>query len=402
MNGAFDQARERFLAGVVSQEAGHWAAAEAHYRASLALLPERPSALCNLGTTLLQAGRADEALPLLVRATQLTPDDGAAWAHQGMALVALQRDEEALSALTTALQAGQDRADLHWQRTQALLRLGRPEQAQTACAAVLALAPDDAVAWALNGSLLKDLGRSAQAITALQRAIALGADTAVNAYLLASLQGHGAPPQPPAGYVQSLFDGYAAGFDAHLIDKLRYCAPAVLGRHLRTSGRRFASALDLGCGTGLCAPELRPLAERLTGVDLSSAMLEQARARGLYDRLVQRDIGAHLLAEAPAQHDLVLAADVFIYVGALDTVFAGVRRALQPGGLFCFSVEQADDTVDHTLRPSSRYAHSARYLQSLAASHGFVVQRLWQDAVRNDQGQAVAGLYAALIGGDGR
>ena len=43
--------------------------------------------------------------------------------------------------------------------------------------------------------------------------------------------------------------------------------------------------LDLGCGTGLAGEALRRRAAWLEGVDLSSGMIDQARRKGLYDRL---------------------------------------------------------------------------------------------------------------------
>ncbi len=397
---AFDDAREHFLAGVARQQVGDWAGAEAQYRASLHRLPDRPSTLANLGAVLVQAGRADEALPLLDRAAAQTPDDAMLWEHRALALVALQRDEDALVSFDQAGRLAPPSADAAWQHAQCALRLNRLPQAQAACAQVLRARPDDAQAWALNGSLLKDLGRSDEAVPALQRAIALGtnaAANAVNGYLLASLLGRGAPPQPPPGYVQSLFDGYAAGFDEHLVGRLQYRAPAVLTERLAATGRRFESALDLGCGTGLCGAALRPLAARLVGVDLSPAMLAQARLRHVYDALEAGDLAAHLHARIE-RHDLVVAADVFIYIGDLEAVFAGVRRVLQPGGLFCFSVEQAADTVDYELRPSSRYAQSGRYLRELALRHGLAVDALQAGPLRLDQREPVAGLYVWLRG----
>ena len=92
----------------------------------------------------------------------------------------------------------------------------------------------------------------------------------------------------------------------------------------------------------------------------------------------------------------MLAADVFIYVGALDEVFAGVRRVLEPGGRFAFSVEAAAADVSFELRPSLRYAHGEPYLRALARRHGlsWLAQRL--APLREDQGRAVAGLYVVL------
>jgi predicted TPR repeat methyltransferase len=155
------------------------------------------------------------------------------------------------------------------------------------------------------------------------------------------------------------------------------------------------SALDLGCGTGLCGPLVKAIADRVDGVDLSAAMLDKARALGAYDRLEQAELVEHL-ERTERRHDLVLAADVFIYVGALESVFSGVQRVLQPGGIFCFSVEQAADEVDFELRTSLRYAHSQRYLRRLAAQAGFEMMRLHAQPIREDQRRSIAGLYVYM------
>ena len=392
---AFARARDHFLAGVAAQEAARWDEAEAQYTASLAMLPDRPSTLGNLGAVRLQRGDAAGALALLDRALALQVADALAHEHRALALVALQRDADALAAFEAAVERGASHAEMHRQHALCAVRLNRLAEAQIACERLLQAAPDDARGWALNGSLLKDLGRADAAVPALRRAIALGADPAVNGYLLASLEGGMAPPQPPPGYVQGLFDGYADQFEPHLLQQLQYRAPAVLVDRLLHAGARFDHALDLGCGTGLCGVRLRPAARRLSGVDLSGEMLRQARQRGVYDALVQADLAAHLQTTAEA-HDAVIAADVFIYIGDLDAVFAGVRRVLQPEGVFCFSVEQADDAVDFELRPSSRYAQSGRYLRALALRHGFDVEAIDPGPLRLDQGLPVMGLYAWL------
>jgi predicted TPR repeat methyltransferase len=111
---------------------------------------------------------------------------------------------------------------------------------------------------------------------------------------------------------------------------------------------------------------------------------------------VQADVAEHLQNTAQ-RHDLVLSADVFIYVGALESVFAGAARVLLPGGVFCFSVESTDDSHDYRLMPSQRYAHSERYLRKLAASHGFAVLKTLAQPIRQDQQQSIDGLYVYLV-----
>jgi predicted TPR repeat methyltransferase len=361
MSTTFDQARDFFVQGVAHYQAGRWVQAEASFAASLALLPGRVTTLTNLGATRLKLGRPQEALELLDEALAQDPQDLEALGHSASALAALDRH-----------QAASDR----------LARL-------------LALDASSGSAWSLQGSLLKDLGRHAEAALAFEKAIARGADAQLNRYFLASLRGDGAPPAPPRHYVQMLFDSYAQGFDQHLVQVLNYRAHRVLAQGVAQLGRRFAGALDLGCGTGLCGPLVRPLVDRLEGVDLSAAMLAQAQALGAYDLVTQDDVG-HYLEAATRRYDLVLAADVFIYVGALDGVFAGVARQMDAGGVFCFSVEEAAEGEAMALRSSLRYVHSEGLVRTLAAAHGFEVIRLERQAIREDQRVAIAGLYAWL------
>ena len=66
-------------------------------------------------------------------------------------------------------------------------------------------------------------------------------------------------------------------------------------------------------------------------------------------------------------------------------------------GMFCFSVEALDDDATGLqLLPSLRYAHLPGYLARLAAQHGFAVDAMERAPVREDQGEAVEGLYVAL------
>src|SRR5205085_2422275 len=118
-------------------------------------------------------------------------------------------------------------------------------------------------------------------------------------------------------------------------------------------------------------------AATLAGVDLSPAMIEQARARGVYDILRTGDLVALLRAAGPESFDLLTAADVLIYTGDLSPVFEAAARALRPAGLFAFTVE-ADTTGlaagrYHLQRATLRYTHAEPYLHHLAAIHGFTV-----------------------------
>jgi predicted TPR repeat methyltransferase len=145
----------------------------------------------------------------------------------------------------------------------------------------------------------------------------------------------------------------------------------------------------------LCGKLVAPQADIIDGVDISSAMLEQARKLGIYRELVHADLGEFLAATA-SRFDLILAADVFIYVGDLAAVFRSVRRILEPGGCLAFTVELAKTGQDVQLLPSLRYAHSEAYIRRLADEARFTRVRISEAPIRHDQATPIRGLYIYL------
>ena len=358
------QARQLFTNGLAHFEAARLIEAEQCFEAALALAPGRPSLLTNLGAVRVLLGKHAPAVPLLEQACEREPDNQEAWSHLGLARAALGHHADALAAF--------DR--------------------------VLALNPQSAPAWNHRGTLLRELGQLRKAALSYEQALALGADPQVTGYFLAAVRGQDAPQHPPREYVEFLFDGYAADFSQHLTGALAYRAPQRLVEGLTQLGaRRFTHVMDLGCGTGLCGPLLATLADRVDGVDLSASMLSQARATGAYTELVHADIHDWLRV-AQTRFDLVLAADVFIYVGALEAVFEGVARILAPGGLFAFTVEALEGGADRQLMPSLRFAHSQTYVQRLAQDNGLTVQAIQRAPLRQEQGRPIEGLYVYLRG----
>ena len=88
---------------------------------------------------------------------------------------------------------------------------------------------------------------------------------------------------------------------------------------------------------------------------------------------------------------------MFAYIGDLDAVFGGAVRVLDAGGVLCFSTEANDDQgTDFVLRGSLRYAHSRRYLETLAQRHGWSVLRLSRKPFREDQRTMIEAWYGVL------
>jgi predicted TPR repeat methyltransferase len=307
-----------------------------------------------------------------------------------------ERDEEALADFDRLLELEPAHAEGWLRRGQSLLRLIRHDDALAACDRALALDPAMAEGWTIRGTILAELKRSDEAAHSFQQAIAHGGDPELNGFFLAGMTSGEQPVAPPRYYVETLFDDYAETFDDHLVNVLHYQAHDILIERLRTrTQRRFRRALDLGCGTGLCGRLLQPFVDAMDGVDLSQNMLDKAAARGIYAALIHADIGEHLHA-TPERYDLVVAGDVFIYIGDLSTIFSGAARVLEPGGVFCFSTEMNEADTDFTLRTTLRYAHSEAFVRRLAAENGFTVDEIDRRPVREDRRQPIPGLFVFL------
>lgn len=366
----------------------------ASYERALALRPDYPEAWCNRAVALLDLGDAEAALESSERALAVKAGYPQALCVRANALHQLREFEAASRAYGEALRFDANLAEAHAGRGLSLQRLGRVQEALASFERAVALRPAHAQSQRQHGDALLALGRRDDAIAAYQRARTLAVeaceDTGQLDFALAALGIGAAPERAPDTYVKALFDQYAGHFERHLTGVLGYRTPhliaEMLGRHL---GDTLYATVDLGCGTGLCAAGLRRHSHRLTGVDLSDKMLAQARATGLYDELVCDEIGSYL-NDCAASFDMVAAADVLVYFGELDALFAQVRAALRPGGWFCFSTE-AGSGPDVALLPSNRYAHALAYLERLAAAHGLDVVESERVPLRSEHGASIEG-----------
>jgi predicted TPR repeat methyltransferase len=334
---------------------GHWAEAARLYCKSLAVRPRDSIGHHNLAVVLLQLGQFKQAIEHCQAAIDVRPDYALALNTLGVALARTGRHAEASQVLKRAL----------------------------------AIKPDFAKAAYNLGQSLDELGKRSEAMTAYRTALALDPQLAAAVFDLAALGGCPAPLQMPREYVLTLFDHYASSFDEHLTE-LGYAVPQSLFAAVSSvHPGPFARAVDLGCGTGLVGATFRPVVERLIGVDLSAVMIEASRARGVYDELVQAEV-VEWLASPVGAIELVLAADVLIYLGELEPLFAGVAERLGSEGLFAFSIElTAKDR--YVLRETRRYAHSVDYIRRLAAALGWSELTSSEQCLRSQGSQAVDG-----------
>lgn len=261
----------------------------------------------------------------------------------------------------------------------------------------LELMPAFTSAWFVLGELRQKLGDRAGAIAAFEKARAIDRPDRHGAAL--QLMHLGARPVAamPEDYVRALFEGYAPRFDQALTAGLSYRAPELLFRavdeaHADTR-MKFGSVLDLGCGTGLASLPFRAFSDWMVGVDLSPAMLAQARSKGLYDRLIECEARAFLVEEAKtnAHYHLVLAADVFMYFDDLAPVLKAAAQVLADRGQLAFSVEthERDGVI---LLDTLRFAHGSAHVQAALTAAGLRPISLDFASTRSEKGVPAPGL----------
>lgn len=432
------------------------AAAETAYRRAIALHPQHPIACNNLSTLLAEEGRIEEAIHLLSQAEALNPD----YIDAAVNRIAMIRDVKGLPAALEACQAALE-ARAHDSETLFVLLGNLHHSAKDWQAAISAydqalhLEPGNIKAMIGRGYALEKLGRDREAGQEYRRAVYADQENALAAFRygvflarrgkkyhgqarehlahclaldprdphgaslhLASLTGE-APLRVPSAYLATAFDLFSDHFDHHLLDRLAYQVPTLFADLLgrldglteAAPGEPGLAVLDFGCGTGLAGEALRPFARHLEGVDVAPRMVREARARQtetgtpLFDRVVLGD-GEHHLELHPERYDLIAAADVAIYLGALEPLLQRLHRALRPGGRALLNVEHLQEPAAPEivltseggwgLTPAHRFAHSPAYLHAAAAASGLAVIAMEPAVLRFESEEPVAGLILCL------
>lgn len=370
-----------------------YAEAERCARRVLELQPTSDGAYNNLANALKFQDKFAQAETAYRRALQLQPNNASAHNNLAGLLRAQSKAEEAQTHYVHALQLKPSYLDACFNLGTLLLQQNKLEEAHAYFQRAIQIKPDHVDAILHLGSIFHKKGAPHDAEALFRRALQINPDSENARYLLAILGVEEIPAQTPSTYVKQLFDGYAENFDEHLTGGLRYRTPEILFHalspllHKKEAG---LNVLDMGCGTGLCGPLFRAVARHLVGVDLSPGMLAKARERKVYDDLLLGDVTLPL-STAPAAYDVIISADVFVYIGDLQRIFELVQVALKSGGVFAFSTESADNVENYELRGSGRYAHAAEYIRCLGRTVSLKELSVDRVELRHEHGKPMMG-----------
>jgi len=407
-------ASDYFSVGNELYSKGDYPGAISHYQAALNLDSRFPDCQCNLGSVLMDIGDYEGAVEAYIAALELEPTHADANYNFAMLLQDGGANENAIYHYKKTVESDPDYFEA-WANLGGLqLLIGDQAGAVKSLGEALELAESDpngaAAAAPQLGSALAALDPERcmfgscpeHAAEAFRKALRyqpghIQADHALKAVL--------ADPTVETAstdYVKSLFNDYAETFDSSL-SGLEYKAPELISQTmhklLNAAGKKtFNTVVDAGCGTGLIGPLFEGISRKLIGIDISDGMLQKAKERGMYASLREGDIVAELKdikldSDDGKLTDLVVAADVLVYIGNLEAFFEASAELLQSSGYLAFTTERVDNPLDGDwkLQPSGRFAHKKSYVDQLALRNGLTAAEYFEMTPRLEGGKPIAG-----------
>lgn len=405
--------------------------AEICYLKAIEISPEYAEAQNNLGVVKIKKQEPEKALEYFRQAVKLNPEYLDALFNMGTTLKTLGVHKEALACFSEVIKRHPEHTEAGMQAANILFEQGNTDDAHRIYSELLQFSPGNIRALTGLTSIFLKKGNYAKAIEYGNRAVqndprhtdalyCLGSAYLGNGdtgkaisyfrkvlesspthvmalHHLSALEDIPVPEGFDPEYVANLFDKFSSTFDNHLVNDLKYKIPEYLGQAVKgaLTNHQDLNVLDLGCGTGLCGIHFRENARQLVGVDLSRKMLEIARNRGIYDELILGELMA-AFKHPGIFYDLIVAADVFVYLGVLDAIFRAITDTLAPDGIFAFSIEAADSQQPYVLHKGGRYAHSLDYIQDLARQCKLGTITTDDVVLRMNEGKAVTG-YVILL-----
>jgi predicted TPR repeat methyltransferase len=410
--------------------------AEQKFREAIKLNPGHAQAHNNLGSILQKTGRIAEATEHYARAFKISPMDTAFVFNLAWALTVQHRFRDAVALYRQAISLDPQSADAHFGLALALTDLGEYGEAELHYLSTLQIDPLHWQARVSFGMALVDqekiiaafeqaeiLARSEQATgfphknfgVLLARAgcpdgarLCFETHLAHNpadkdeiAMLLATVGG-ALPERTSDQQVVQLYAARASRWDQAIAGPMGYQGHRLVFAAIDRLNSHAGTIIDAGCGTGLVGELVRAKTDRLIGVDMSEAMLTQARQKDVYDELHCGDL-VEYLNKHPRSCDIISSAATLIHLGDLNPVFAAVARCLRPDGLFVFTVFPNDDDPEavsigtlNGMAQGGCFRHGSSYVTRTAAMHGLCVELLKRELHEHARNASIYGLVVAL------
>ena len=359
-----DHVYANLLIGILLFDKKKYQLASSHFSRAIKCKPDLAEAFNYRAVAFKELNRVGDAINDYSRAIALDPSLHEAHFNLGVLWAEQKRFGDAIRAFRASLLLRPEDQDTLYNIAKTLSNMRQYSLAIPEYTKLLELNPCHELALINRSNAYAKLNDHSNALAGYRRVISLNPKIPEVLHLINALSGI-ATKKPPLGYVENLFDNYAATFERTLVDELGYQIPSLVGSIIRQDYvvNNTISVLDLGCGTGLMGEAISDLDALIVGVDLSQKMLKEASTAKRYQKLFHCDIQKYLSSQV-LDFDYFIANDVFIYVGDLEDIFSLVKKRNKRGGRFIFTVE-LNDTDRFILEQSGRYSHSRSYLQKI-------------------------------------
>ena len=337
------------LANIETNE-NNFDSAEKHYKKALDLAPDNLDAHINYANMLYKQGRLSEALEQYRAAVIIDPKSPETSNNIGVILKDLKEYEDALGLFFNAYTLDPEKEEFSINICETLILLYRQNK-ETA----LKIAEN----WQKHSP-----------------------DNAFAQQVCAAFKGE--KLENNKIYSEKLFDNFADNYEL-VIEKIAYGLP----RRLAELARNVEGTIvDLGCGSGLAGQAVKNSKNQIIGIDISQNMLNKAAEKGIYSQLIKSDILDYCQTQLPSvQTSLVMAADVFGYIGNLSPIIESLK-----GRSICFSIEILNEDSDYKLNDALRYRHSPAYIDTLLQNNGFNQVKHFDIILRKENNEDVKGI----------
>lgn len=390
-----DALKLKFVKACALQEEGHQRQALTIYKELLQFLPNAAMIHFNMGLACFDLGDFEVAATHYNTAIQESPTDPDIHYNRGLNLRRLLNYDEAIVAFSQAIEQGDRSTDTLY--NMALCHQDLNEFESAASLYEIILENDTEHQSTLNNYAYlchktDDLKKAEQLY---RRLLQLNPDHTAAEHMLNALLGI-TPDSAPLDYIESVFDGYAENFEENLLKDLHYKTPTELFQFYKEQFPELQgrNCLDLGCGTGLAGEAFSAVCNELTGIDLSEKIMKVAEEKKIYRQLIKDDI-LSFLKTTNEIFDLIIAADVFTYMGELEPLFEACCQKSNGDATLCFSVEESTDEP-FTLKDTGRFGHSFEYIKGIGEKTGWTIISSRLSKLRKDKNKWISGYLFIL------
>jgi len=397
-NSSKHELSEQFERACALHEKKQYDQAEIMYQRLIDVVPDFWLLHYNIGLLFYETGRYTDALSSYQRALKHTSQNIDVLYNLAICQKASGFYREAVRTYQDALRIDEHDIDCLYNLAGCYTALNELENAINCYLSVLEKSPDHHSALINLAYLYHKEDDTQKAIIFYGRLLKQCPNHQSADHMLAALKGEQRKTAPNS-YVQEVFDNYSNTYEDSMVKKLHYTVPKMLNSYVKDSSgiNNFSSCLDLGCGTGLNGEEFRSKVKILHGIDISPNMIAIAESKKIYDSLYTGDIVEVLGETKRHEYSLLLAADVFTYIGDLKNILSASRTVAAHDCLFYFSVEDLADSDELIkLNKSGRFSHSQRYIEQVIGETGWSMIGSKPVKLRKDKANWIKGVIYGL------